>query len=231
MKKVLYTKNNIIILAICLSVIFFLFLNNNYSVNESFDNFKGERWRSLKPWHKYVKLNPHSPLNYLEIGSHSGGSVIDFNNEYGKNPETKLYCIDPWTDYDDYFEYKGKTTKIFEDFKKNIKNANIEEKVIILRGFSHDKIHDLSDNFFDVIYIDGNHEPQFVLEDAVIAFRKLKMGGYMVFDDVGWGGPKCVSVGIKAFMNGFKNSIQILSKDHNGQAFIKKIKKTNPCRF
>ncbi len=34
----------------------FLFLNNNYSVNESFDNFKGERWRSLKPWHKYVKL-------------------------------------------------------------------------------------------------------------------------------------------------------------------------------
>ena len=30
------------------------------------------------------------------------------------------------------------------------------------------------DEFFDIIYIDGNHEPEYVLEDAVLSFRKLK---------------------------------------------------------
>ena len=36
---------------------------------------------------------------------------------------------------------------------------------------------------FDIIYIDGNHEPEYVLEDAVLSFRKLKPGGIIIFDD------------------------------------------------
>jgi len=28
----------------------------------------------------------------------------------------------------------------------------------------------------------ADHEPHGVLEDAVVAFRKLKVGGYMIFD-------------------------------------------------
>jgi hypothetical protein len=36
----------------------------------------------------------------------------------------------------------------------------------------------------DIIYIDGNHGPEYVLEDADLSFRKLK-NGIMIFDDYG----------------------------------------------
>jgi hypothetical protein len=35
-------------------------------------------------------------------------------------------------------------------------------------------------------YIDGSHESADVLEDAVLAWRVLKPGGLLGFDDCGW---------------------------------------------
>jgi len=36
---------------------------------------------------------------------------------------------------------------------------------------------------FDMIYVDGSHEPQDVIVDCVLAFRLLKKGGLMIMDD------------------------------------------------
>ena len=36
---------------------------------------------------------------------------------------------------------------------------------------------------YDIIYIDGSHEARDVLEDAVLAYRLLKIGGLLIFDD------------------------------------------------
>jgi hypothetical protein len=47
--------------------------------------------------------------------------------------------------------------------------------------FQSNEIPKFEDNFFDIIYIDGkNHEPEYVLEDAVLSFRKLKTWYYDV---------------------------------------------------
>jgi hypothetical protein len=86
-----------------------------------------------------------------------------------------LYCIDPWEDYDDYSEYKNKQQSIYNSFINNIENSGVKDKIIIInRGYSNLEIPKFQDNFFDIIYIDGNHEPEYVLEDAVLSFRKLK---------------------------------------------------------
>jgi predicted O-methyltransferase YrrM len=43
-------------------------------------------------------------------------------------------------------------------------------------------------NSFDIIYIDGSHAEDDVLEDAVLCSRLLKGGGILIFDDYRWAG-------------------------------------------
>lgn len=63
--------------------------------------------------------------------------------------------------------------------------------------------------YFDLVYIDGSHEAPDVLADAVLAFRLLRTGGVMIFDDYLWaealpGGVdpiRCPKPAIDAFLN------------------------------
>ena len=93
--------------------------------------------------------------------------MISVAETYCLHPESKLYCIDPWLDYQDYPEYKGQQDNTYNHFLNNIEKSGIKDKTIIKRGFSNEEIVKFEDNFFDIIYIDGSHEPEYVLEDAV----------------------------------------------------------------
>lgn len=89
--------------------------------------------------------------------------------------------MDPWIDCKGYPYFVGEQEQVYDTFKRNISNFGLTDKVTEVRGFSHEKIPELQDDFFDLIYIDGNHEPECALEDAVLAFRKLKVGGVPYF--------------------------------------------------
>jgi hypothetical protein len=144
------------------------------------NNFDGEKYRLSDNWFDFISVDENKIINYLEIGTFYGANLLSVAETYGKNINSKLYCIDPWIDYDDYSEYKNKQNLIYETFLKNINNSINKNKIIINRGFSKDKILNFEDNFFDIIYIDGNHEPNYVLEDAVLSFRKLNQMGHLV---------------------------------------------------
>ena len=163
----------------------------------------------------------NKPIKYLEIGTFYGANIISVANTYGAHADSKLYCIDPWEDYEDYPEYKNIQSTIYEAFIKNIETSGVASKIIINRGYSNNEILKHQDNFFDIIYIDGNHEPEYVLEDAVLSFRKLKTGGIMIFDDYGWGGPDLTKRGIDSFTNGYHKRITVLG-ERNSQIFIRK---------
>ena len=185
--------------------------------------FKGIKYRLANNW--FSKISPeeykNKSINYLEVGTFYGANLLSVANTYGLHENSKLYCIDPWEDYDDYSEYKDQQDIIYNTFIKNIDNSNHKEKIIINRGYSNKIIPTFNDNFFDIIYIDGNHEPEYVLEDAVLSFRKLKKGGIMIFDDYGWGGPKLTKQGIDSFVRGYHKRITRLGI-LNTQVFIKK---------
>jgi predicted O-methyltransferase YrrM len=189
------------------------------------NDFVGINYRLANNWFNIINVDDYNnkPINYLEIGAFYGANLISVANSYGLHIESKLYCIDPWEDYEDYSEYKTMQSTIYGTFLNNIKNANIENKLIINRGYSNIKINDYENDFFDIIYIDGNHEPEYVLEDAVVSFRKLKKNGIMIFDDYGWGGPELTQKGIDAFVAGYYKRIQFLGLI-DSQYFIKKIK-------
>lgn len=188
-------------------------------------NFQGRHYRLANNWFSHVDVNSfnNKAVNYLEIGAFYGANIISVGNTYCSHKDSKMYCIDPWIDYDDYDEYKNEQPIIYDKFLTNIRNSGFEEKIIVNRGFSHEKILDYKDAFFDIIYIDGNHNPESVLEDAVMAFRKLKVGGIMIFDDYGWGGPDLTQRGIDSFLSGYHKRISMLG-EKNTQIFVKKVR-------
>ena len=170
----------------------------------------------------------NKPIQYLEIGVHSGVNVLSVARLHAKHPESRMWCIDPWIDYADYPQYKGEQETIYSHFCRNMKNFDITHKIVPIRGFSNEEIPGLEDNFFDIIYIDGNHEPEFALEDAVLSFRKLKIGGYLIFDDYGFDGPDGTSKGIDGFLSGYHKRIQVLEKKWTSwglaQVFLRKLR-------
>ena len=187
-------------------------------------NFKGSSYRLADNWFNYLDIQNYSnrPINYLEIGTFFGANLLSVELSYGQHPDSKLHCIDPWEDYDEYSEYKNIQSEIYETFLENVENSGKKDKIIVHRGYSHNEIIKFEDNSFDIIYIDGNHEPEYVLEDAVLSFRKLKKGGVMIFDDYGWGGPDLTQRGIDAFLNGYYKKIKVIGLV-NSQVLINKL--------
>lgn len=188
------------------------------------NNFSGIQYRLANNWFNYIDINNFKDrqINYLEIGAFYGANILSVGETYGLHNDSKLYCIDPWEDYNDYPEYKNEQSTIYNTFINNIENSGIKHKIIINRGYSNLEIPKFQDEFFDIIYIDGNHEPEYVLEDAVLSFRKLKKNGILIFDDYGWGGPDLTQRGIDAFLSGYyKRIINLGEKD--SQIFVKKI--------
>jgi predicted O-methyltransferase YrrM len=186
-------------------------------------NFDGVQYRLANNWFSKVNVYNYNnkPINYLEIGTFYGANIISVAKTYGLHNDSKLYCIDPWEDYEEYSEYKNQQESIYNKFMNNVENSGDKSKIIINRGYSNNEIPKLQDDFFDIIYIDGNHEPEYVLEDAVLSFRKLKKNGIMIFDDYGWGGPDLTQKGIDGFLAGYHKRITILGEVQS-QVFIRK---------
>ena len=187
-------------------------------------NFNGIQYRLADNWFEHVNINDYKDkqINYLEIGTFYGANILSVANSYGLHNNSMLYCIDPWEDYEHYNEYKNEQLKIYDAFINNIENSGVKEKVVINRGYSNVEIHKFENEFFDIIYIDGNHEPEYVLEDAVLSFRKLKKNGIMIFDDYGWGGPDLTQKGIDGFLFGYHKRIKQLGI-RDSQVFVQKI--------
>jgi predicted O-methyltransferase YrrM len=171
-------------------------------------------------------VNPENykniPIKYLEVGAFYGANAISVANTYAAHPESELHLVDPWEDYSEYPEYKTEQPKIHDQFLRNIESSGAKDKMKIHRGFSNVEIPQFADEYFDIIYIDGNHEPEFVMEDAVLSFRKLKKDGIMIFDDYGWGGPDLTQRGIDGFLSGYHKRIRNLGT-HETQVFLQKL--------
>lgn len=187
-------------------------------------SFTGVVYRLADNWYEHVNINEFKdrPINYMEIGTFYGANFFSVAKSYAAHPDSKLYCVDPWQDYDDYQEYKTHQSQIYNTFLSNVEKSGCKDKIHINRGFSNEIVPTFPDEFFDLIYIDGNHEPEYVLEDAVLSFRKLKKGGVMIFDDYGWGGPDLTQRGIDGFLSGYHKRIQKLGEKYS-QVFVRKL--------
>jgi len=70
----------------------------------------------------------------------------------------------------------------FEPMHKR-KSQSLEDFAQIHKGDSSTLLAGFEDNYFDWIYVDGDHHYDGVKKDAEIAIRKVKPGGYLIFND------------------------------------------------
>tara|TARA_B100000989_G_scaffold298194_1_gene286499 strand:+ start:3562 stop:4137 length:576 start_codon:yes stop_codon:yes gene_type:complete len=107
-----------------------------------------------------------------------------------KNDPTKLYLIDPWKDFgDDYFDkdhnkYRQQNQDLrYDQVKERLKKNILSNQVEILKMTSKEALSKLSNIKFDFVYVDGNHQYNFVKYDIENYFKLLNKSGYLVGDD------------------------------------------------
>ena len=158
-----------------------------------FKNFKTDR--RIKIAKQFVNKN----IYILEIGVHEGKFSELLLNKF--QPQ-KMYLVDPWK-YESDFIYKKalyggnfsslEGQKILDDryekvklkFQKQIKSGQIS----LIRKSSDEVFKLFEDNFFDFIYIDGNHTFEYVKADIANSLKKIKDEGVIICDDygnIGW---------------------------------------------
>lgn len=126
-----------------------------------------------------------------EIGVWKG----DFSSEILKNAKPKkLILVDPWQ-YDQSIrgcapQVEGKeplSQKFFDVAKEDTykKFTGIDE-VTILETNSENASNKFQDNYFDYIYIDGEHSYNAVCQDLAYWYPKLKSNGTIFGDDFYW---------------------------------------------
>lgn len=116
---------------------------------------------------------------FVEIGTDSGSFA---ENLLVKTRCSKLYCVDPYVRYE---KYRDAINNITGDARYNDAKARLSkwgDRVEFVRTFSADASAMLPDNL-DMVYIDGNHDYKFVLEDLKFWYPKVKSGGYIIGDD------------------------------------------------
>lgn len=118
---------------------------------------------------------------FVEIGTDKG-EFADFLLSNTKCE--KLYCIDPYIKYSEYFDTINQytNTELFLYVRNKLKIKH-NKRFELIRDFSNNASRYLPDNI-DFLYIDGNHSYKYVLEDLQYWYPKVKNGGIIMGDDV-----------------------------------------------
>ncbi len=124
-----------------------------------------------------------------EIGVWNGG-FSEFILEVTRPRE--LVLIDPWDLLSNQSEEerthkKHADTEFMDDMFQNVSGRYGHlDNVTIAKGFSADVLSAYPDDYFDWVYVDGNHQYEFVKVDIDLAFQKVKPGGIIAGDDFLW---------------------------------------------
>ena len=145
--------------------------HKNFSQKWFLNNF--EIFTFFLPKDKSLKFD------YLEVGCYEGLSSFYVLSEY---KSVNAFFLDIW----DMPNPNSKTLShnfglIEKAFDQNLSGFDFKkmknDSVISMRKLFKENVH------FDFIYIDGSHNGEDILSDAIEAFKILKVNGLMFFDD------------------------------------------------
>lgn len=96
-------------------------------------------------------------------------------------PGLKLYCIDPWLYTKGYKEHVPQER--LDGFYDLAKFRLEPFDATLIKSTSMNAVKDIPDESLDFVYIDGNHEFNYVMEDLISWSRKVKKGGIVAGHD------------------------------------------------
>lgn len=168
-----------------------------------------------------------NPTRILEIGSFEGASTCFLITILGAKHPLDVHCIDTWAGGIEHTAQGDIDMSAVEQrFMHNVRTAAEglphQVDITIHKGTSDMHLPKLLANgkagYFDFIYVDGSHQAPDVLLDAVLAFKLLRVGGVMAFDDYLWAEDlpqgrdplRCPKPAVDAFTTIYFRKVQIL---------------------
>ncbi|EDQ92519.1 uncharacterized protein MONBRDRAFT_35580 [Monosiga brevicollis MX1] len=209
-----------------------------------------QRWADphLANWRKWfgpegARLGLDGPARVLELGSWEGLSMSMWLKELvSMHPESCLVCIDH---FDDMQTEAGQLRR--QRLHANTRCLTQHYKIRVVPRFTlpalMDALHDFNgwhgdgpaiDEGFDLVYVDADHAAHSTLLDALLAWRLLRKGGYLLFDDYEWPTrspkdphnppsqehPDHPKAGIEAFLALSEHELEVVSRGY--QVLVRK---------
>ena len=147
-------------------------------------------------------------LRYLEVGVSEGRSALWMLENVLTHPTAFAVCVDPFRDS---YGAEGR-------FYANLKKSGCANRVEVLKGYSQIVLRTLPLESFDIVYVDGGHRAPDVLEDGVLSYRLLKLGGVLIFDDYHWQPTRAAmerpAAAIDVFRQFFASQLEVLHGDY-----------------
>ena len=91
------------------------------------------------------------------------------------NPDLHLYCVDPWVTYTRYADHvsQSKLDRYYAEAIERLKPYHC----VVLRVYSLQAVREFESDSLDFVYIDGNHEFEFVVNDIIGWHKVVRPGG------------------------------------------------------
>lgn len=163
---------------------------------------------------KWAEILGHlkgKPATGLELGSFEGRSAIWFLQNILDHPEARLTCVDGWWSKETYTR-----------FLSNIMQADVLMRCEYRRGDTHAMLRGMRGSY-DFVYIDADHKAHAVMQDGCMAWRNIRQGGIIIFDDYEWTDGKNIppKIGIDGFLAAYAGQYELLHK--GWQVIIRKL--------
>jgi hypothetical protein len=133
-------------------------------------------------YHLFAGLKKKISANILEIGTFEG----DFANFLSSIfPESKITTVDLPSDHPIFINTYNRSNKKYYDFflKKRKKNLN-KPNINFLEINSSNLKKKFEDNYFDIIWIDGDHKMPQIKNDILLSIQLVKINGVIACDDI-----------------------------------------------
>ena len=159
----------------------------------------------------FVKKN--SEISILEIGCYEGLSSVFFADNLLNHDKSSMVCIDPFLSIPDNDHKQLLANKEEDNFDHNIKKCDNRSKISVFK-ITSDEFFKKNVNVFNLIYIDGCHEPDFIERDMENAFQILVKGGIMWMDDYCGGDRVTIKATMDKFVEKYSGKCDIIHRGY-----------------
>ena len=192
-------------------------------------------------------LESFHPSKILEVGCYEGKSTTFLIEKIANQRDLEIHCIDTWeggiehidnekydVNHSDIGGMSSVENRFFSNVDEAISTASKKVKLVVHKGLSSLELPKLIANgkkeYFDMVYVDGSHQADDVLMDAVMAYHLTANDGLIIFDDYTWreslsGGVdilRCPKIAVDAFTNIFSRNLYVVEQAPLYQFMVQK---------
>jgi cephalosporin hydroxylase len=147
--------------------------------------------------------------------------------------------IDRWENYNEngiHILQNIEQNDIEQTFYKNVKMANLEDRIKAMKGKSSAILLELvkSDMQYDFIYVDGSHRCLDVYLDLFLSWQLLRKGGVLAIDDYMYNFNSVKELpyeypleAVDQFLKDYEGNYYLIDKDY--RVFLEKTRQSSCC--